>query len=231
MSATKEVKALLDELRRQLDPDLAPHLEPVLRQILDASKPKTITAVEYRPDPRDHAEIESLRATIHTKDETIHKLQNKLADQPPPKVVHPARTPDHLTFKQRLDEWDKRAKGWIDWSRQCMELMADDEGDLRRRKQLLVMMMGMLSYGMCNYLSLMEGLRHKLPRPELAKLPAIVNKSAVEWLSRLEEDVQTATGVKVDLELFLAGQRPLFADFLPPGAAPPQPPTPPREDG
>lgn len=45
MSTTKEVKALLAELRRQLDPDQAAHLEPILRRILDAAKPKTI--VEY----------------------------------------------------------------------------------------------------------------------------------------------------------------------------------------
>lgn len=220
MSTTKEVKALLEELRHQLDPELVPYLEPTLRKILDAAKPKTITEVEYRSDPNDRAEIESLRATIASKDEAIQKLHNSLADQPPPpKVIHPPPSPDHLTRQQRLDEWDKRGKAWIDWSRQCMVLMADNEADLKQRKQLLSMIVGTLSFGVCNYLSLMEGLRDRLERTELPGLKTIVDHSAVEWLTELEDDIHSATGVNVNLELFLVGQKPLFKALAQPEIA------------
>lgn len=203
MSATKEVKIHLDELRAQLDPDQAAFLEPILRKILDAAKPKMVPQIEYRGDPRDKADIESLRATIHLKDEAIHKLQNKLADQPPPpKLIHSPPSAEHLPRKQRLDELSNRAKAWIEWARQCMVLMADNDDDRRQRKELLTILVGSLTLPMCNYLNLMEGLRSKVQEAEIEALVRIVNNSMVDWLKNLSDDIRTATGNEVDLELF-----------------------------
>lgn len=214
MSTTKEVKSLLEELRRQLDRDQAAYLEPVLRKILEAAKPKTIAEIHYRSDPNDEAEIKSLRATIAAKDEAIRKLQDKLADGPPQsKTVHPPRSPERLTREQRLGELDARARAWADWAMQCMVLMAESEADLRKRKQLLTMIVGPPCLVMCNYLSLMEGLHKRKSRAEMEKLlPPIVTQSAVEWLNALEDLLSDALDVDLDLELFLKGADPLPPD-------------------
>lgn len=214
MSTTKEVKALLDELRHQLDRDQAAYLEPMLRKILDAAKPKTITEIHYRSDPKDEAEIKSLRSTIASKDEAIRKLQSKLADHPtPPKMASPPRSPERLSREQRLEELDARARAWGEWARQCMVLMAKSEFDVRKRKQLLTMIVGPPSVVMCNYLLSMERLHRQKTKAELEQLlPTIVNQSAVEWLNVLEDLLSEALGVDVDLELFLKGADPLPPD-------------------
>ncbi|HEX7449909.1 MAG TPA: hypothetical protein VF306_20280 [Pirellulales bacterium] len=214
MSTTKEVKALLEELRGKLEPDQAAYLEPMLRKILDAAKPRTVTEIHYRSDPKDEAEMKSLRATIASKDEAIRKLQAKLADRPPePKATYPPRSPERLSREQRLDELDRRARAWGDWARECMLLMSKSDFDLRKRKQLLTMIVGPPCVVMCNYLSLMEGLHEQKTRAEMERLlPPIVNQSAVEWLNALEDLLSDAIDVDVDLELFLKGADPLPPD-------------------
>jgi hypothetical protein len=74
MSTTKETKTLLQEVRMHLDEESHAKIEPILRGILDAAKPKTITEVVYRHDPEDTAQIEALGATIVSKDDLIRSV-------------------------------------------------------------------------------------------------------------------------------------------------------------
>ena len=82
MNTTKEIKTLLEEVRLRLDEESRHKVEPILRGILDAAKPRTITEVQYRGDPKDQAQIEGLRATIASKDDLINALQSKTARLP-----------------------------------------------------------------------------------------------------------------------------------------------------
>ncbi len=67
MSTTKEVKAILQELRARLDEETRPEVEPLLRTLLDVAKPKTVVetyavlaermSTWNRPDAMDFAQI------------------------------------------------------------------------------------------------------------------------------------------------------------------------------
>ena len=190
MGATKEVKALLDELRGKLDKDQAAYLEPILRKILEAAKPKTVTHVEYRSDPKDKEEIESLRAEVRAKTETIRNLEFRLASPPP--------LFDHMSLGGLLEEFDEKAKIWSECSLKCMEQMARDNAARSRRKILLERCLSLAGVSVGNYLVHLEGLRDKIPPKKL--LP-IVRGSGIQWYRRLAQEVYAASGVKVDLSL------------------------------
>ena len=78
MSTAKQTKDLLDQVRRLLDEESRAAVEPVLRNILEVAKPKTVTQVEYRHDPADEAKFDAMRAALDSKDEEILKLRIKL---------------------------------------------------------------------------------------------------------------------------------------------------------
>lgn len=201
MSTTKEIKTLLEELRRQLDPELVPHVEPTLRKILDAAKPKTVTEVVCRSDPKDRAEIESLRAQLHAKDETIRNLHFKLA-APPPLL-------DHMPFDEMVREWDKRGRAWSECMIACMKLMSRSEAYRRRRHTALDRCMRLSLLGLLNYLSLFDG----CSRMDPGTLRKIVDKPWTETLRKVAHDIHAASGITVDLSL-------LPLDDLPPGEEP-----------
>lgn len=197
MSATKEVKVLLEDLRRQLDPDQAAHLEPTLRKILEAAKPKTVSEVVYRSDPNDIKEIEALRAQLHAQDETVRSLRFKLAAQPP--------LLDHMSFDEMVREWDNRGRAWSECTITCMKLMSRSDAYRGRKQTALDRCLRLSLVGLLNYLTLFEG----CDRLDPAKLRKMVDQQSTEALQRLARDIHAAAGITVNLSL-------LPLDNLPP---------------
>ena len=189
MSTTKEVKALLDELRGKLETDQAAYLEPILRKILEAAKPKTITEVVCRSDPKDKEEIESLRSAVASKDGAIRKLQAKLPG-PPPLL-------DHMSFDERIKEIDKHGRAWCERLEKSAQLASHSDANPRRRKIFLERWLRLSVSTLCNYLRYLES----CDRMDGRKLQEIVDESLVRMLNELADDVRSASGLALDLDM------------------------------
>lgn len=189
MSTTKEIKSLLHELRLQLDDEAREPIEPVLRAILDAAKPRTITEVIYRSDPQDQAEIDKLRATIAAQAETIGKLRSKLST-PPPLL-------DHMSFDDMLKEIDNKARAWCECATKCMQISAVKDDYRRRRKGFLHRWLRLSMVGVGNYLRHLEG----CGRVDERKLKSILHKSFLNSLRQMASEIHSASEITVDLDL------------------------------
>lgn len=194
MSTTKEVKALLQELRHELDDEHRAKVEPILRTILDAAKPKTVVEVEYHHDPKDAAEIESLRAVIASKEETIRKLRAKVPAPPP--VL------ERLPFEGMLKEIDNKARGWCEFTLKCMEVTRANKAYRARRKGILHRWRCLSLTTLGNYLSHLEG----CGQLDEFKLKAIVDGNCVQALKQIADDIRAETGKQVDLALSLRNE-------------------------
>ena len=159
--------------------------------------------MEYRKDPKDKMEIEALRAAIVSKDELIRQLQFKLAS-PPPLL-------DHMSFDDRLNQIDDRARAWADCVVKCMHLMRPNDAYWRRRKEILERWMRLLIVGLGNYLRILEG----CDRIDPEKLRSLVDENGVQSLKKLARDIHAVSGVTVDVDL------PPLGALHPPGKKPP----------
>ncbi|HET6882023.1 MAG TPA: hypothetical protein VFI31_17785 [Pirellulales bacterium] len=137
MNSVKETKELLGRVRRELDEELRAKVEPILREILDVAKPKTVTQIEYRHDPEDQAAIESLRAALLAQEEQASKLRFKAAAAEDKLRKTIAAQGDELeTLRSRLK---KNYKGEIASLR---ETIAEKEKQLRDLPRRLAKLQG-----------------------------------------------------------------------------------------
>ncbi|HVA46447.1 MAG TPA: hypothetical protein VNH11_08745 [Pirellulales bacterium] len=189
MSATKEIKTLLQELRQQLDEESQAKVEPVLRAILESAKPRTVTEVEYRSDPKDKAEIESLRTALASKDEAMRKLQARL----------PGPTPllDHLSFDELVNELDEKGQAWCECLAACVILAERNDAFRRRRKVFLDRSLRVARVNLGNYLKHLE----RCDRVDSPKLMAILDENCLRMLNQIADEIDAAWGIRVDLEM------------------------------
>lgn len=189
MSATKEVKTLLQELRQQLEEETAAQVEPLLRAVLEAAKPRTVTEVEYRGDPKDKAEIESLKVALALKDEAIRKLQARLPSTPPPL--------DHLTFDDLVKRLDEKGLAWCECLSECLKLAGHNDALRRRRKLFLDRTLRVTRVCLGNYLKHIE----RCDRLESRKLMAILDENCLRMLAQVADEIESTLGIRVDVEM------------------------------
>jgi hypothetical protein len=198
MSTTKEIKQLLEQVRRRLDEESRAAVEPLLRGILEAAKPEVRTQVEYRADPKDKARIEALQAEIAEKERELEKLRSKQAV---------ARREEAGWQKTKsVDELfqavDKRAKAFMSCSIKCMHVMREND-DQRRKKLLLLRSVVLTNVVLATYLRTLG----PCGAVRFDELKAMIDQSSSEWLDGLTEAIEARFGLEVDLQLPLGQPR------------------------
>ncbi|HUY93590.1 MAG TPA: hypothetical protein VMV10_32990 [Pirellulales bacterium] len=188
MSATKEVKELLKQVRQQLDAETQAKIEPILRQILEVTKPKTITEVVYRSDPKDQAAIAALQATISEKDDAIGKLRFKMASQ---------QLSKDMPLNELLATLDKRRSAFHECFWRCLHAARADE---RSRLEILRKALGAF------HISLGAYLKFLIPPGAIDSETQvwIVSEAILAALQHLAEKVHAKSGIHIDFKVSLA---------------------------
>ncbi|HUY89028.1 MAG TPA: hypothetical protein VMV10_09860 [Pirellulales bacterium] len=188
MSATKQVKELLKQVRQQLDAEAQAKIEPILRQILEVTKPNTITEVVYRSDPNDQAAIAALQATISEKDDAIGKLRFKMASR---------QLSKDMPLNELLAALDKRGSAFHECFWRCLHAARADE---RSRLEILRKALGAFRVTLSTYLRLL------IPPGAIDSETQmwIVSEAIITALQQIVEKVHAKSGLHIDFKVSLA---------------------------
>ncbi|HEX5447278.1 MAG TPA: hypothetical protein VFW87_25910 [Pirellulales bacterium] len=192
MSATKEIKDLLQQARQELDDESRTRIEPILRLILEHAKPKTVTQVEYRSDPLDKAALETLRKEIDAKDNAIRTLQFKLTS---------AQLRQGMSLDELREAATRRGKEFFKCLARCMDFArAETHEDRKRQLKTEIMNRSVIWWHvfLATYLEKFESGSRIVGADKLNK---IIGQSNIDALHKLSQAIHSESGVKIDFNL------------------------------